>query len=354
MAQDINAELRAESAKTLEKQKKKVIVLSPKENQKLDKGISPQIEANTNNKTVKEAQKNNVVDTKPSTYNEKLAAERVEELKNKPIEGKFDAKHIKEINKYILQDSKELNGGQYRPNGDNQLRDRKVYGTDNTFKMQFEKGVVDDKKLNALMKEFGTVDQFSKLDEKMAADKLSKLYGDLEKLGAFEKANSKTARTYAEQIASKAGYSVDWTKINQYEKERAIASNPKLTIEPQVTTNEKKQVKEADNKQEKKKEFITNVVKEVSAVGKQNDSTSSVKITDVNNQNFMKDFKSNVPGYDRVGVAKNNPYMQGKQNTLNEVKISPSFKNNQALTASKQVAPTLAKNASEKTVSRSR
>lgn len=295
MAQDNETGLQGKNDIKVE-QKKQPLVLSPKEHVELKSAIT------TENTT----QKKQVVDTKPSTYNEKLAAERVEELKNKPIEGKFDAKHIKDINKYILQDSKELKGGSYRPDNGNQLRDRKIFGTDTTFKMQFETGAMSDKRVNAIMKEFGTVEAFAKLDEKMAADKLSKVYGDLEKLGAFEKGNSKTARTFTEQIAATAGYSIDWSKINQYEKERALGQDNKLALAPQTTKNEKVAVKQV----------------EAAAVknGKEHDGAAPQY-----NGNFMRDFAKTAPVAAKLGLS-NTPYSQGKSSSLNEVKIAPSLK----------------------------
>lgn len=295
MANDPNAMLREAGAFENEQRIQKSLVLSPIENEKVKKIENTQKLVNSNGLTKNETRKKEAVDTKALPYDEKMAEKRAQELSKSPISGNFDAKHIKDINKYILQDSKSLNGGQYRANEGEQLRDRRIYGTDKTFKMQFDQGVVDDNRLNAIMKDFGSVEVFAKLDEKMAAEKLSKLYGNLEKLGAFEKGNSKTARTYAEQIAASAGYTVDWTKINQYEKDRAKGLDKSITLEPQQTKNEKVVIKD-------KVEPKVRVEKEI------------------NNKNEKVDLRTKVDQeFSRKAVEinkefKQSPYAAGKQN----------------------------------------
>lgn len=165
-------------------------------------------------------------------YNEKKARVRVDELKSRPINGKYNATHIKRINKVIVQDSKDIKGGYYRKEAESQTRNRRVHGTDTHFKMPYQNGTINNATLNTIMSEFGAVNSLAQKNKEEATEKLSNLYSKLEKLGAFEAGNNKTARVYVEQIAENNGFSVDWSKVNSYEKERALTTDRTLEIEP--------------------------------------------------------------------------------------------------------------------------
>lgn len=265
---DVNASLRSESAKEsnfnndalafsqevrkkLDEIKKSKLDDAPSKASQNDDSKTIQIEPVNQEKTA--LNKNDFIDktfdpgkkTNPK-YDSAKAETRMDELRKNPIEGKLDADHIKRINQYILQDSPELKGGEYRPEAESQLRDRKVYGKEGTYKHQFMEGVVNDATMNKFMKDFGSIDDFKQANHKQAVEKLSKLYADIDNAGAFRHGNNKTARIFVEQVADKAGYDVDWSKINAHSM-NIKAEKKVATLE--VSAKDKQNDYQSQNKQ---------------------------------------------------------------------------------------------------------
>ena len=137
---------------------------------------------------------------------------RTVELKFNPIKGRFDAEHLKRIHGYIFQDFPEYHTGRYR---EPQLRhpyyvkSRKLEAAVTRHHVHY---MPHDfaARIDQVLDEFGGVAGLRGLPLDQAADKLARLYGDLDHAHPFTEGNSRTLRTFTAQLAQEAGYRLDW------------------------------------------------------------------------------------------------------------------------------------------------
>lgn len=164
------------------------------------------------------------------------------ELKDQPVKGKFDAEHLKEINRRVLNGLPSYNGGEYRMSTGEHVRSRSINDGQDSYVVHYKYGGVKDKDINEAISKLGPIKELGKLPKEEASKKLANLYGDLDHIHAFNEANSRTLRLFTEQIAKEGGLELDWNKTNQNVNARdalykardlevSKRSHPNLTID---------------------------------------------------------------------------------------------------------------------------
>ena len=136
---------------------------------------------------------------------------RVLELRLQPITGRFDAQHLKAIHGHIFQDHPEFSPGQYREPRDfpHYVKNRKLEAGVTRHRVHYMPHNYPAR-VDQILADFGGIKGLQGLPLDQAADRLAKLYGDLDHAHPFVEGNSRTLRTFTQQLAKEAGYRLDW------------------------------------------------------------------------------------------------------------------------------------------------
>lgn len=137
---------------------------------------------------------------------------RILELKLNPVNGNFDAKHLKEINRRILQDMPMYNGGVLRLDNHEHVRSRSISQGADSYVVHYKHGGVSDDAIYQAIQKAGTLEALAQLSHEAFAERLAVFYGDLDHIHSFNEANSRTLRVFTEQLANATGHSLDWSR----------------------------------------------------------------------------------------------------------------------------------------------
>ena len=166
---------------------------------------------------------------KPLTVEERQTLEaehtfrRIVELRLDPVRGKFDAAHLKEINRRIFQDLPglgfdDVTPGLYRspvPVGNDWIKSRSLETVDASSNVAYSPM---DKEAQA------RIDDVLKLANPAALGKLKKtdftqaigkLYTELDYIHPFPDGNSRTLREFTRQLVDESGYRLDWEQFGK-------------------------------------------------------------------------------------------------------------------------------------------
>ena len=140
-----------------------------------------------------------------------LVASRIKELVEKPIQGKFDAAHLKSVHAYLFQDLPEHRPGIIRRDSDGWHKTRELEGQGPSHVVHYLHRRVAAR-IAAILRAFGGPARLRGLPLGDAAARLARLYGDLDHAHGFYEGNSRTLREFTRELALAAGYTVDWTR----------------------------------------------------------------------------------------------------------------------------------------------
>lgn len=142
-----------------------------------------------------------------------LVSNRLGELHEKPLAGKFDAAHLQAIHAYIFQDVPRHQPGVIRDDTGSWIKMRALEGKSGTYEVSYlGEGV--EARIGAVLTAFGGPAALRGLPADEAAAKLAQLYGDLDHAHGFYEGNSRTLREFTRTLAAEAGFSLDWTGTN--------------------------------------------------------------------------------------------------------------------------------------------
>ena len=141
-----------------------------------------------------------------------LVKNRIEELRENPIKGNFDAAHLKAVHAYIFQDLPHHQPGVVRDDtAQSWIKHRAPEGRPVVYDVPYvSQGV--EAKITEVLDQFGGVDSLKGLTPDAAAGRIAELYGDLEHAHGFYEGNSRTLREFTRELASEAGFTLDWVK----------------------------------------------------------------------------------------------------------------------------------------------
>ncbi len=140
-------------------------------------------------------------------------ANRIEELSENPIRGDFDAKHLIAIHAHIFQDLPHHQPGVTRCDTQNWVKHRAL--EDSTIR--YDVGYTSDnvkERIGIILEKFGGPKSLEGLSVHDAAQRLAKLYGDLDHAHGFYEGNSRTLREFTRELASQSGLKLDWVGTN--------------------------------------------------------------------------------------------------------------------------------------------
>lgn len=138
---------------------------------------------------------------------------RIFELQEQPIVGQFDVDHLREVHRYIFQDSPQHGPGNFRqamPIETPYYKSRMLEATGYRYNVAYAPSNDLQGSLSSALQEVGGVDGFQGLNHDQFVSRMAKLYGDLDHIHPFGEGNSRTLRAFTSQLALETGYVLDW------------------------------------------------------------------------------------------------------------------------------------------------
>lgn len=143
-----------------------------------------------------------------------LSFARIAELQRQPVEGKFDAAHLREIHRRIFQDQPHHTPGEYRPDAPAHVKARALEHSGHRYHVHYAPRSQVDAGIETALTAFGGPDSLRGLNADQFSARMAKLYGDLDYLHPFKEGNSRTLRAFTSQLAREAGYELNWNATN--------------------------------------------------------------------------------------------------------------------------------------------
>ena len=148
---------------------------------------------------------------------------RIVELHLDPVRGKFDAVHLKEINRRIFQDLPGLDfddvtPGQYRPPveaGNDWIKSRSLETVEASSNVAYSPmGKEGQARIDDVLK-LANPAALAKLKTTKFTQAIGKLYTELDYIHPFPDGNSRTLREFTRQLADESGYRLDWEQFGK-------------------------------------------------------------------------------------------------------------------------------------------
>ncbi|WDK04535.1 Fic family protein [Xanthomonas campestris] len=148
---------------------------------------------------------------------------RIVELRLDPVQGAFDADHLKEINRRIFQDLPglgfdDVTPGTYRdatPASVDWVKHRRLETADVTSHVCYsDMNAKAIERLDAVL-ERAEPDRLRKLKTGALVDELASIYTELDYIHPFKDGNSRTLREFTRELAEASGYQLEWEYFGQ-------------------------------------------------------------------------------------------------------------------------------------------
>jgi cell filamentation protein len=171
----------------------------------------------------------------------KFTALRIWELHSNPVQGNFDAVHLKEINRCIFQDFpglgfSDITPGKFRPpvpSGLDWIKNRVLESIDASSLVAYSRmDSAAQKQLDKILRQANPT-QLGKLKTADFTKAMGKLYTEADYIHPFKEGNSRTLREFTRQLALESGYEIDWERFK-----RQAAGRDILYIARDLSVNE--------------------------------------------------------------------------------------------------------------------
>ncbi|QGG78931.1 Fic family protein [Pseudomonas syringae] len=148
---------------------------------------------------------------------------RIVELRLDPVRGKFDAGHLKEINRRIFQDLPGLGfddvvPGEYRPSvpaGNDWIKRRNLETVGQVSHVAYSS--MDEAAQQRLDRALSKANpsELAKLKTEQFTKALGQLYTEADYIHPFRDGNSRSLREFTRQLAEASGYALDWERFGR-------------------------------------------------------------------------------------------------------------------------------------------
>jgi fido (protein-threonine AMPylation protein) len=142
-----------------------------------------------------------------------LVARRAMELFKSPLKGAFDVQHLQNIHAYLFQDTPRHHPGVVREDTGRWSKQRALEGKSGTYEVAYLADGVEAR-IKGILDNFGGSAALRGLSADEVAEKLARLYGDLDHAHGFYEGNSRTLREFTRSLAAEASFRLDWTGTN--------------------------------------------------------------------------------------------------------------------------------------------
>lgn len=143
-----------------------------------------------------------------------LTRARVLELYERPVQGDFDVAHLREVHRRIFQDLPHHHPGEFRPNAPGHSKNRELEATGERILVPYALRPEIDQKLGPTLDALQGGKALRGFDLLEMSEAVSQTYARLDYLHPFREGNSRTLRTFTEQLARENGHELDWGTTN--------------------------------------------------------------------------------------------------------------------------------------------
>ncbi len=148
-----------------------------------------------------------------------LTANRIAELAENPIQGKFDVDHLKAVHAYIFQDLPHHCPGEMRSDTSGWSKFRALEGQVRVHEVHYAHDHIEQRAAT-ILRDLGGPAAISGLPPDAFASRIARLYGDLDHVHSFHEGNSRTLRELTRSLVQAAGYDLNWTSSSVDAAER--------------------------------------------------------------------------------------------------------------------------------------
>lgn len=149
-----------------------------------------------------------------------LTATRQAELVLDPVRGSFDVDHLREVHRRIFQDLPHHGPGEFRPDAPGHFKDRLLESSRDTVLVPYALRPETDRMLGPTLDMLKGGKAFEGFDMLEMSEAMAQTYARLDYLHPFREGNSRTLRTFTEQLARETGHRLDWGTTNANAKTR--------------------------------------------------------------------------------------------------------------------------------------
>ncbi|MDR3157452.1 MAG: Fic family protein [Zoogloeaceae bacterium] len=156
-----------------------------------------------------------------------LVKRRVRQLLERPLAGNFDVLHLKETHRHILQDLPKIGLWQYNVQPGEFRQETQTWCKERVLASIGDRNGKPDvsftsysrmdgkaiERLNGILKE-ANPESLQQLGKAEFVEKIGELYSDLDYIHPFREGNSRTLRTFTDQLARESGYELNWEKFS--------------------------------------------------------------------------------------------------------------------------------------------
>ena len=178
-----------------------------------------------------------------------LVANRIRELNARPPIGEFDRTHLQAVHAYLFQDLPHHRPGEVRGDASGWSKTRTLEGQTGAHDVHYAPANVAGR-VDKVLRDLGGPAALSGLPPDAFAERMARLYGDLDHAHSFHEGNSRTLREFTRSLAQAAGYELNWAPTgadaeqrNRLYVARDIAvlerAYPGLTPERGMETNDR-------------------------------------------------------------------------------------------------------------------
>jgi cell filamentation protein len=124
------------------------------------------------------------------------------ELREFPTKGRFDVAHFREVHRALFQDVYDW-AGQFRTV--NISKGGNLFGSAQFIEMA----------LSGILEKLPRENFLSSLDRETFAQRCGYYFGEINAIHPFREGNGRTQREFLRQLAAKAGYALDWRRVDR-------------------------------------------------------------------------------------------------------------------------------------------
>lgn len=146
-----------------------------------------------------------------AAFEDRIVPARVAQVEANPIQGNFDASHLKAIHQAVGQDVERVRPGQFRADAGSHFKTR-ASGT-SAYSVPYDDAKDIASNLDKVLPGRSLVTELKGLSDDQFAQRMSGLYAAVDKIHPFEDYNSRTLRLFTSQLAKEAGRDLDYSRI---------------------------------------------------------------------------------------------------------------------------------------------
>ena len=145
---------------------------------------------------------------------------RIVELALDPVRGEFDVDHLREVHRRIFQDLPHHGPGEFRPDAPGHFKQRALEASSARIVVPYALRSETDQHLGPTLAALQGGKALSGLDTLEMSEAMAQTYARLDYLHPFREGNSRTLRSFTEQLARENGHELDWGTTNVSAKSR--------------------------------------------------------------------------------------------------------------------------------------